>query len=128
MKKFFFPLLAAVVLASCTKETVYVYDFIVVNETNKTINVTYEWRGQEISETIPPFNQAGISNSRHTVNTEIPMATSEVQSDYLCRAWSTDSSYQADLTDLSNYIYTTSSEQMGGHQTIVQSKYVHVIK
>jgi hypothetical protein len=67
-----------------------------------------------------------LKNARLTINSDIPLA--DVQNGYSCTAWSADSSYQADLSDLSGYIFTTSTEMMSQMQSFVQNKYVFVIQ
>jgi hypothetical protein len=113
IKKFSTLVLAAILAVACTKETVYIYDFLVVNETNKM-------------DTIAPFSGTELKNARLTLNSDIPLT--DVQSGYSCTAWSADSSYQADLSDLSGYVFTTSTEMMSQMQSFVQSKYVFVIQ
>ena len=44
IKKFSTLVLAAMLAVACTKETVYIYDFLVVNETNNPIYVRYDWQ------------------------------------------------------------------------------------
>jgi len=121
-------ILSSVFMSSCDKDSVYIYDFILANESSKTIFVKYQWRGQHIMDTIQPFNQFEVSNARHTVNTDILLTQSEIQNSYGCIAWSSDSVYQEDLNDLSKYTYSTSTEQMGVFQKLTQEKFVYVIK
>ena len=126
IKKFTTLALAGMLAVACTKETVYIYDFLVVNETNKPIYVRYDWQGQATKDTIAPFSGTELKNARLTINSDIPLA--DVQNGYSCTAWSADSSYQADLSDLSGYIFTTSTEMMSQMQSFVQNKYVFVIQ
>ena len=126
IKKFSTLVLAAMLAVACTKETVYIYDFLVVNETNKPIYVRYDWQGQSTMDTIAPFNGTELKNARLTLNSDIPLA--DVQNGYSCTAWSADSLYQADLSDLSGYVFTTSTEMMSKMQSFVQNKYVFVIQ
>ena len=126
IKKFTTPVLASMLAVACTKETVYIYDFLVVNETNKPIYVRYDWQGQATMDTIAPFSGTELKNARLTLNSDIPLA--DVQNGYSCTAWSADSTYQADLSDLSGYVFTTSTEMMSTIQSFVQSKYVFVIQ
>ena len=128
MKNLFLIILSSILMYSCSKDSVYIYDFIVANESSNTILVKYQWRGEEVMDTIKPFNQIGVSNARHTVNSDILLTESEIQNNYICHAWSSDSVYQEDLTDLTKYIYSTSMEQMGVFQKLTQCKYVYVIK
>lgn len=126
IKKFSTLVLAAMLTVACTKETVYIYDFLVVNETNKPIYARYDWRGQATMDTIGPFSGTELKNARLTLNSDIPLA--DVQNGYSCTTWSPDSSYQADLSNLSGYVFTTSTEMMSQMQSFVQSKYVFVIQ
>lgn len=128
IKKFATLVLAGMLAVACTKETVYIYDFLVVNETNKPIYVRYNWQGQTTMDTIASFSGTELKNALFTLNSDIPLIAADVQNGYACTAWSADSSYQADLSDLSGYVFTTSTEMMGTMQSFVQSKYVFVIQ
>lgn len=126
IKKFSTLVLAGILAVACTKESVYIYDFLVVNETNKPIYVRYAWQGQATMDTIAPFSGTELKNARLTLNSDIPLV--DVQNGYSCTAWSADSSYQADLSDLSSYVFTASTEMMSQMQSFVHHKYVIVIQ
>lgn len=126
IKKFTTLALAGMLAVACTKETVYIYDFLVVNETNQPMYVRYDWQGQTVMDTIASYSGTELKNARLTINSDIPLA--DVQNGYSCTAWSADSSYQADLSDLNGYVFTTSTEMMSQMQSFVQSKYVFVIQ
>jgi hypothetical protein len=124
MNKILIVLVAALTASACTKD-IHNYEFILANQSNNDIYVEYTWQGQEIMDTAKAYNSTVIYNASHTFSPEQQMTMEQLQSMYSCKAWSADSSYGADLSDLSSYEYMLVSEPIMG---LVFHSYTFVIE
>ena len=124
MNKILIVLVAVLIASACTKDK-YNYDFTVANLSNKEIYVEYTWQGQEIMDTAKAYNTTIVHNARHVFSPEQQMTMEQLQSMYSCKAWSADSSYVADLSDLGSYEYMLASEPIMG---LVFHSYTFVIE
>jgi hypothetical protein len=124
MKKNLIILAAALAASACTKD-IHNYEFILANQSNNDIYVEYTWQGQEIMDTAKAYNTTIVHNARHVFSPEDQMTMEQLQSMYSCKVWSADSSYVADLSDLSSYEYMLVSEPIMG---LVFHSYTFVIE
>ena len=124
MNKILTILAAALIASACTKDS-HNYEFIVANLSNQEIYVEYTWQGQEIMDTAQAYNSTVIYNARHNFSDDEQMTIEQLQSMYSCKAWSADSSYVANLSDLGSYEHMLASEPIMG---LVFHTYTFVIE
>ena len=75
-------------------------------------------------DTAQASNSTVIYNARHTFSDEKQLTMEQLQSMYLCKVWSADSSYLAELSDLGSYEYMLASEPIMG---LVFHQYTFVV-
>lgn len=103
-----------ILLTSCEKGQSYVYDFMLVNETDMDLYVSWSIGGNSYLDTIPSSTISGIPNVRHELNSNSDIEFNVLNSIYTCTVVSSDSSRVWDVSDLTEYSVSNSKEPLMG--------------
>ena len=103
-----------ILLTSCEKDQSYVYDFMLVNETDMDLYVSWSTGGNSHIDTIPSSTISGIQNVRHELNSNSDIEFNVLNSIYSCTVVSSDSSRVWDVSDLTEYSVSNSKEPLMG--------------
>jgi hypothetical protein len=102
--------LIGIILTSCEKDQSYVYDFVLANETDMDLYVSWSIDGNSHFDTIPSSTIQGIQTVRQTLNSNSDLEFSVLNSLYTCNIVSSDSSQVWDVSDLTSYSVNNSNE------------------
>ncbi len=102
--------LIGIILTSCEKDHSYVYDFVLANETDMDLYVSWSIDGNSHFDTIPSSTIQGIQTVRQTLNSNSDLEFSVLNSLYTCNIVSSDSSQVWDVSDLTSYSVNNSDE------------------
>ncbi len=126
--KYFF-ILAVLSLISCENNDIYDYEFQIVNETNQTVYVRWSIDGVNYLDTILIPNSYPIASARRFINRDSKLSIGELNTIYSCIVYSTDSSHVWNLSDLTTYALTTSTDCMAPYNKLYGETYTyHVTK
>lgn len=124
--KYFF-ILAVLSLISCENNDIYDYEFQIVNETNQTVYVRWSIDGVNYLDTILIPNSYPIASVRRFINRDSKLSIGELNTIYSCTVYSIDSMHTWDLSDLTTYSLTTSTDCMVPYNKLYGETYTYYV-